>query len=153
MSEEQVAVSQFVVKCPECGQGHRPGIYRCTKCKKSLRPTFLGVATLLGPMILIPLAFACLTQAAQNPAALVAFCINVAGIIVLINLRAGMYWAWTAIQVIWGIDIAFSAIQAIATHPARLVGTAVQALIIALLWIYLYSEEVKAFCSVGRPRK
>jgi len=152
MPEEQAAVGQFVVKCPKCGESHNPGVFRCTKCSTSLRPTFLGVVTLLGPILLVLLAIASLAQVAQNPAALVAFCINVAGIFVLIGLRGGKYWAWTAIQVIWVINIAFSAIQAIAIHPAMLVGTAVQALIIVLLWIYIHSEKVKAFCSVGRPR-
>ncbi len=149
-SEEQGA-GQFVVKCPKCGEGHDPRILRCTKCRTCLRPTFLGVITLLGLVFLPLLAIASLAQVAEHPFALVAFCINVVGIFTLLALRAGKYWAWVAIQVIWVVNIALSAIQAIAVHPALLVGTAVQGLIIIVLWIYINGERVRAFCSVGRP--
>jgi hypothetical protein len=149
-SEEQ-ATGQFMVKCPKCSEGHNPGILRCTKCNTCLRPTALAVLTLLGLVFLPLLAIVSLAQVAEHPIALVAFCISVVGIFTLFGLRAGKYWAWIAIQVIWVINIAFSAIQAVAIHPALLVGTAVQGLIIIVLWIYINGERVRAFCSVGRP--
>jgi hypothetical protein len=149
--EQQTPVTQFVVKCPKCGEGHSPGILRCNKCNTCLRPTFLAVITLIGPILLVLLTIASLAQVSENALALLAFGINVAGIFILLGLRDGKYWAWTAIQVIWVINIAFSAIQAVAINSAMLIGTAFQALIIVLLWAYIHSERVKAFCSVGRP--
>jgi predicted RNA-binding Zn-ribbon protein involved in translation (DUF1610 family) len=157
-SEEQ-GKSQFVVKCPKCGERHNPGILRCAKCNTCLRPTFLGVITLIGPIFLILLALMSLFQITKNPFEvvvfsinLVSFSINVVGIFTLLGLRAGKYWAWIAIQVIWVINIIFSTTLAILINPILFVNTAVQGLIIFTLWLYMDSKKVKAFCSVGRPR-
>ena len=152
MSEEQVVVSQLVVKCPKCREGHKPGVFHCTKCNTCLRPKLLGVITITGPILLTILGIASLTHVAQRPAeALVAFFINVAGILVLIALRTGKYWAWIAMHVLWVISIAFHAIQAIAIDPGMFVSLVIRLIVIVLFWIYFHNEKVKAFCSVGRP--
>ncbi len=150
MVQEKVDLHSIIVKCPKCGEANKPGVFRCTKCNASLRPTLLAVVTLLGPIILVLLAIASLGQIGQNPAAILAFLINTAGIAILIGLRYGRYWAWVAIHVVWVINILSSAIQALAINPEMLFHTAVQTLIIVLFFFYFHSKRVKAFCSVGR---
>lgn len=152
MTEAEARLKEEIVLCPKCKTSNNPGVIRCTNCKTCLRPTFLAVVTFLCPIALVLLAIASLAQIEQNPAALLVFFINVAGIVILIGLRYGRYWAWVGIQVLWGINIAFSAIEALVIHPALLIRTAVQTLIIILLWMYIHSERVRAFCYVGRPR-
>ncbi len=139
-----------IVKCPKCGARNNPGVVRCAKCNTSLRPTLLAVVTLLGPIVLLLQSLALLAGFERNPIAPVSLLINAAGIVILISLRFGRYWAWVALQVIWAINIAVTVIVAFAVNPAFLVVAGAQTLIIVLLWIYIHSERVKSFCSVGR---
>jgi hypothetical protein len=90
-----------------------------------------------------------------------------AGVLALVGLREGKYRGWIAIQVVWVIMLIFHAINVIKFYRAIPVGTAVEevfifmfwtpiavdALVIPLLWIYIHSARVKAFCSAGRPSK
>jgi sulfatase modifying factor 1 len=155
MAEDQaaIAVGELPVECPKCGEGHNPGTLWCAKCSTCLRPIFLGVMTLIGPIFLTLLAIVSLVQVAERPIGLAAFCIDVVGIIMLLGLRAGRYWAWIGIQVLWGIVIGTSAIEAVVINPVLLTRAAVRALIIVLLWTYIQTDRVIVFCSVGRPRK
>ncbi len=150
MSQGESGSNQGIVKCPKCAQGEDPGVIRCVECNTSLRPTLLAVVTLVGPIVLVLLAIASLGQIEQSPVALIAFLMNLAGIVVLLGLRYGRYWAWIGIQVIWVINIAFSVILGLAIHPVLLMKAGVQTLIIILFWMYIRSDRVRAFCSVGR---
>ncbi len=157
---QEATVSQIVVKCPKCSEGHNPGIFRCTKCHTCLRPTFLGVLTVLGPIYLFLGVFVLLSNvviafAEKDPhfdvVSSVRFFMYAAGIVALNGLRAGLSSAWKAIQVIWAILIAFSAgLEGLAIFSGFSM-TAFQAAIFILLGLYLHTKKVKAFCSVGRP--
>ena len=139
------------VRCPKCAEGHPPGVFRCSRCSASLRPVFLGIVTIVGPLLLAIQILGLLAQIENNPVAVLGVLINCVGIAVLIGLRFGRYWAWVTIQILWVINIAFTVFVALGTHPALLVVALVQALIIAALWAYIHTDRVKAFCAIGRP--
>jgi hypothetical protein len=172
-----------IVKCPKCGEGNNLGVERCIKCNTCLRPVFLGIITLLGTIFLAIGSLGFVAKIGQNPFNLVNLIISMAGIIVLISLRYGQYWAWIAIHVIWIITIAMSVLGIIlgflftiisphinqastekettdllgSTSKILLTSSIVETIIIGLiivpLWIYFHTERVKAFCSVGRSKK
>jgi len=150
MNETQTVSNRQIVKCPKCSKYNYPGLIRCKNCNSSLRPTFLGAVTLLGPIILTIGAIISLAQFANIPIVIFNFLFSLVGIVILISLRYGRYSAWIALQIVWVIPIPFLLILALTINPLLIFVAGGQAMVITPLWLYIRSKRVKAFCSVGR---
>lgn len=150
MSIEQASGSPFVVRCRKCSEQHRPGVFRCRKCNTSLRPIFLGIVTAVGPVLLVLISLLMLPQLDRNPLAIVSIALNVVGIVVLLQLRSGRYWAWWAVQILWAINLGVALLLGIFVDPSALARGCIQAVVIAALFFYMRTDAVRAFCSVGR---
>jgi nucleoside transporter len=152
-----------IVKCPNCGAGHNPGVFRCEQCNASLRPALLGFLTipgLIGSTLLAVFCVALVVRAIWSMAtgttegALVivagafGIAISLLGFAVFLGLRRGKYWAWEVIQVLMVAGIAYSIIRAL-DDSVWVIVVVVQTAITAALLAYLRSSGVRAFCSVG----
>ncbi|MBI5746359.1 MAG: hypothetical protein HZA13_05095 [Nitrospirae bacterium] len=146
MTQQQLVSQQGILKCSKCGEGHDPGTVLCTKCNAYLRPTILGVVTILGSVVLGLESLRPLALIGRNPIYLVILLINIAWIVTLISLQVGEYWAWVAVQIVMAINIA----AVLVVDPSPSVVEAVGTLSSLLFWIYLHTDRVKAFCSVGK---
>lgn len=152
----------IIVKCTECGEANKSGILRCTKCKASLCPFPLAVITSLGIIFSVLLAIwsiVSLVQAWPNFEAIAIFgMISVPVSLVFFGLRNGYPWAWFVTWGLLGFNIAFSTIMIailaskewMLDTDVRLILATIRILINGLLWCYISSKRVKAFCSVGK---
>jgi hypothetical protein len=72
-----------------------------------------------------------------------------AGLVVLICLFIGQYWAWIGIQVLWIIGIVMFLLHGF-RYDVRLmlIQAPIYVILVLLLWLYLHSANVKAFCGV-----
>ena len=158
---KQSSSSGRSIKCSKCAQDNDPGVIRCLQCNSSLRPTTLAIFTLFGFIALAVYAYFSLKGLEESPLALILYLINISGILFLVGLGYGHYWAWIGIQVMGIINIVVYVIlyYYIALKPAKfpdlkdevsLIYTVVHVLIIAFFWIYIYRRKIRDFCSVGR---
>ncbi len=153
--KDEIHTNQGRVKCRKCDTAYNLGIFRCSECNISLRPIFLNIATIVGPILA---SISIVVYFVQREKLLHLIGIgdfvfgllsSIASIIVLVGLRHGRYWAWVAIHVIWAIDILFLIING----QTNMKGMAIQLSIILFLFMYVHSYKVQEFCSIGRPLK
>jgi hypothetical protein len=144
-------VDALVVRCRKCAKAHEPGVWRCFKCNTSLRPIWLGIMTVAGPISIVLLSLPLIDEFRHHRPALLSLLLNVAAFVVLIALRFGRYWAWFAIQALWAVNV----VVLIATPFRAKIPAGLFLLFAAVLvanWIYIHRPAVRAFCSVGRRR-
>lgn len=170
--EESPDASPAASRCPKCGTGNPVGAIRCAKCSTSLRPTVVGVVAILGTIasiggvIVFPLMLFAGAVTGQLGPGPIGFAILLSGLVFALaqafiypGLGKGMYSAWIAVQIVWGINIPVGLLEFF-LFPAGLKNDIVfgslrplllvMPIIYALLWVYLYNERVRTFCSVGR---
>ena len=158
-TEEYDPDSKRLVVCDACGERNFPGEARCVKCNAGLRPTLLGVMTIIGPIALILRIIMLVSSGSASgvPFACVESLGNVVAIGVLVCLRHGSHGAWVVAQVMQAIGlVSICAFTFMAMRlPMRddtlittsVVSAAVGTAIIIAWWCYLRSDRVKAFCS------
>ena len=150
-------IPDFVLKCRKCGSTNPGGRVRCWKCKTVLRPTPLAVITTFGLLGLFFSVILSLVRIGEHPLHIVQVVLGMACMAVFWGLRSGMYWAWIAAQVLWALNIASAVVLGlllVAKYPGDssviVVFASVIIVIQVLLWLYLYTRRVRAFCSGGR---
>ncbi|HUU11617.1 MAG TPA: ABC transporter permease subunit [Phycisphaerae bacterium] len=148
------------VRCLACGADSVAGSVRCAACGRSLRPgvlTAIVVVHLVASQVVAPLAVVgAYLQTSPLAAALlaVAAVVEIATIVVLVNLLRGRYWAWLAIQVRWELDIvaclvAGAALLTIIPPWQAVAVTAAGVALKVACWVYLHKDRVKTFSCVG----
>jgi hypothetical protein len=157
--------------CRRCGQANRPGTTRCTRCRASLRPALLAVATDLGVVLLLLCSLSSLVADDETPILRVGtFVIGMAELTIVAYLRFGRLWAWVAVQVLLGSNVAVSLLAIMAVAIMTVVKTrdvyvshddAIRLIYVVvycsafglssfLFWVYLYTDQARMFCSYRR---
>lgn len=135
----------FHLICPVCGQVNQARVLVCGWCQKGLRPTLLEIITLLAiaaPIVLLP----SILRKPDLPGLIQLIVLALSAMLAL-GLRYRQYWAWILIQVACCLNLAvMGALAYFTPHPRFLAVASVQAILIVLFWVYLYSDRVKRFC-------
>ncbi len=155
-----------IVLCRKCNVLNLPGTDRCKRCNARLFPLLLGVVTFFSFLGVLFFFFSMLF--AKN----ITFSVHsaiVAAIVVTIfiitlsllySLRRGKYSAWRSIQIFFALHILLILLSGMASFnrsaPYATI-SGLESFIVALFyilffWTYLYVDQVRAFCSVGKNR-
>jgi len=146
-----------VLKCRRCGGPSVVGTFRCSSCGRSLRPVVLDLCTLIGPFVLAWMVLDALRRivletgqthtSVESVATIIV--VNVAGILVLLGLRYGRYWAWVAAHIVWLINMCILMSIAIFNEvPFMYVRVGAYAILTLILAQYVHRPYVRTFCSV-----
>jgi hypothetical protein len=156
LSAWQSSTSNLIVYCPECGRPHAPGVIDCSNCNTCLRPTFLGVCTLIWFLFYSFSALGFLVRMQENLMAVFGLIVCIAGAFMSIGLRCGKYWGWIGMQIVWVVSVWFLLVWFFKENGVTGPNVFGAAVVIALgafklspWWVYLHNERVKTFCSAG----
>jgi hypothetical protein len=143
--------SDRVVRCRKCGKPHEPGVFRCFWCDTSLRPIWLGIVTVAGPILLViqSIFISGGFDAPRGLALALLLLMQAVQFAVLIGLRFGRNWAWIAIQIVWLVNLTCLIVATVRVHGSGGFVT-FYAAVVVVHWIYIHRPGVRAFCSVGR---
>ena len=78
------------------------------------------------------------------------------GLLLLVGLRYGRYWAWAWIQIIWLAQVPLSLVRMADAYVAdqtlaAALEAAATATVVSLLLLYMHKKSVRAFCSAPGP--
>lgn len=172
LREEPVEPSDATtVACPKCSAVF-PNAPRCANCGASLRPLLLSILTILWctwSVCSVLLAAAMATKlhlwhfgpgntlvfdAEEDVPFFLVIFFALAIVPIPLGVRLGRYWAWITIQGAFLVSIGLMLLWGVDHFGGRPIGVAVRVgiylLTMALLWWYIRSDRVEAYCSVGR---